>query len=95
MADFAFHFKSVKRSTPYTLTFEGSCTNSGVRNLIIKYPGTEVINETSIAIPQDILEQLKEEFNGQFGYGPFNTREVKKAFENKKDFYLNYKRNND
>ncbi|MDU6543061.1 hypothetical protein [Clostridium sp.] len=93
MADFAIYLHKVKfkPKSKYTLIFEGSCTNADLRTLRLSYSGADLVNDSSIVIPEDLLEQLKDEFNNDFGYGPFTLKDVKSQLKSKDSYYLNYK----
>lgn len=93
MADFAIHLNKVKfkPKSKYTLIFEGDCTNSDLRTLKLSYSGADLVNDSSIVIPEDLLKQLKDEFNNDFGYGPFNLKYIKSQLNIKASYYLNHK----
>lgn len=88
MHDFAFHFSNfiLEKKHPYTLIFEGDCTNSNRRVVKIRYTGADISNDSSVAIPSEVLDILKEQLNKQFGYGMFNKKEVEKSFKDKSSY---------
>ncbi|NOW86765.1 hypothetical protein B0H39_004646 [Clostridium beijerinckii] len=93
MADFAIHLNNVKfkPKSKYTLLFEGDCTNSDLRTLRLSYSGADLNNDSSIVIPEELFKQLKDEFNNDFGYGPFDLKQIKSQLNKKNSYYLNYK----
>ncbi|WP_339836722.1 hypothetical protein [Paenibacillus sp. FSL R7-0272] len=92
MADFAFHFEKIdfKKNKPNTLYFRGSCTNSNGREVTIKYTGADILNESSVAIPEGTLMQLKDELNNDYDYGPFDIKNARKALKEKGSYYFNF-----
>ncbi len=93
MYDFSFYFESISFSKkhPYTLIFKGFCTNANGRQVIIKYTGAEIFNDSSVVIPEDILEQLHDELRENFNYGPFDAKVAKVKLKEKNSFYFNFK----
>jgi len=70
-----FEFRSEK---PYTITFVGRCTQ--VHNEVkIDYAGADI--KTTSTIPDDWLDDLKENLNKDYGYGPYDKGTIEQIFE--------------
>lgn len=92
MHDFSVILNSVKfnKKHPYTLEFTGTCSHSNDREFTLRYTGSELINESSVAIPTDILEQLHEELQKDFGHGMFDIKKARKQRKEKHAYYFDY-----
>jgi hypothetical protein len=97
MHDFAFHFEKIGYSKKHlsTLNFKGSCTHSNGREVIIKYTGPDISNESTVAIPSDILGQLHTELKTVFGNGPFDIQDARKTLNTKNSYYFDYMLDNE
>ncbi len=92
MHDFSVIINSVKftKKHPYTLVFIGTCSHSNDREFTLRYTGSELFNESSVAIPTDILEQLREALREDFGHGIFDIKEARKQLKAKHAYYFDY-----
>ena len=85
MGDHAFRFTDFdfQNKHPNTIIFIGTCTQMSYE-VRIKYTGADI--ETTSAIPQKWLDDLKEKLNEDYDYGPFNKQNIKNIFKNHHDY---------
>lgn len=85
MGNYSFYFTTfeLQDNNPYTITFIGNCTR--IDNKVkIHYMGAD-INTTS-AIPEDWLNDLKKRLNVDYGYGPYDECTVEQIFKDHKHY---------
>lgn len=81
-------FKEAKLKTSYTIVFKGCNAHMG-QEFEIEYIGTEVNFRSGwVGLTDKQEKKLKKYLNKQYGYGPFDKKEVKKELENNNRYEL-------
>ncbi len=85
MPEVRFHIEGYRLKTKYTIEFTVTCSRS-INKIKIEYNGTELNVASNVGIPEDRKESLKTAFQNEFGYGPFDKKEIQRVLSRKSIF---------